>query len=854
LFCSRLIFPWPMLFKPFLGVRRLFFVGLLLSAVGFSTACGEDPPRAVVIDPTAAAGPTAIPLLPTPTLAAGVPTPPLPTPLITRTVEGEPAPSTGSEVQESSTPSPTPSATPELGERLDLAQSALAYGDYDTAVEHFSASLKQDPQLETEAQEDVLFSLGVAYLADEQYGDAATMFHQLLTLPGGDPPTAAHFHLAQASVPLGDYEVALEEYQAYLAANPDMAAYVQPLIAEVHLALGDSEAALQAYEAALEGPSNRFKEVGTRLIIAGYYLDAAEYAQAIAQYDAIHDLAQTEVTRGQMTYLAGAAELQAGNLDAAYERFLFGVETYPAAYESYLGLVELVKAEKEVDSFQRGLVDYLAAAYAPGIPAFAEHISANPDEYDPESHRYLALSHEALGDLEAALAELDLYAAFEPAQALLEKARMQERAGEMETAAALFQQFLDEYPQEEDAPAAAWWLARRLEQLEDNEGAVARYVQLADDYPDHPDAAQALYNAGWLAQGLESAELGISLWQRAAEAYPDTRFGSAAMVHLLRLEPEEGSELMLALEGLIANNKSDHYYALRAADIIAGVEPFDPSVEFALPDGEDEEAWELAEAWVLEQEGIERADLEGEPGELGPELSADERLLVGQKLWKLGLREEAKQELENLRSDYNTSLLDSYRLALFFRDLGLYRSSIIAASTVLNLAGESTLTAPRAIGRLAYPTYYADHILPLAEEYGYDPRLQFSLVRQESLFESFARSGAAAQGLSQVIPDTGAWIANRLQWPGYVNEDLYKPYVGLTFGAYYLAEQLEAFDGDVHAALAAYNAGPGNAARWYAEAGSDIDQFVDVIDFAETKAYVERIYAGFDIYRYLYGP
>jgi soluble lytic murein transglycosylase len=58
----------------------------------------------------------------------------------------------------------------------------------------------------------------------------------------------------------------------------------------------------------------------------------------------------------------------------------------------------------------------------------------------------------------------------------------------------------------------------------------------------------------------------------------------------------------------------------------------------------------------------------------------------------------------------------------------------------------------------------------------------------------------------------------------------------------------------VHAALAAYNAGPGNAARWYAEAGSDIDQFVDVIDFAETKAYVERIYAGFDIYRYLYGP
>jgi soluble lytic murein transglycosylase len=106
--------------------------------------------------------------------------------------------------------------------------------------------------------------------------------------------------------------------------------------------------------------------------------------------------------------------------------------------------------------------------------------------------------------------------------------------------------------------------------------------------------------------------------------------------------------------------------------------------------------------------------------------------------------------------------------------------------------------------------------------------------------------------LSQVIPDTGAWIAERLQWPEYENEDLYKPYVGLAFGAYYLDQQLDAFEGNVHAALAAYNAGPGNAARWYELAGSDLDQFVDVVDFAETRTYVQRIYAGFDIYRFLY--
>ncbi|HFQ92922.1 MAG TPA: lytic transglycosylase, partial [Anaerolineae bacterium] len=190
---------------------------------------------------------------------------------------------------------------------------------------------------------------------------------------------------------------------------------------------------------------------------------------------------------------------------------------------------------------------------------------------------------------------------------------------------------------------------------------------------------------------------------------------------------------------------------------------------------------------------------------------------------------------------------------LYFRDLGLYRSSILAAARLLTLSGTSVFDAPEFIGRLVYPAYYADLVVPLAEQYDFDPRLQFALLRQESLFESLARSGAAAQGLSQVIPDTGAYIAQRLNWPDYENEDLYKPYVGLNFGAYYLNQQLDAFDEQAYAALAAYNAGPGNAARWYETAGPDLDLFVETVDFAETRTYIERIFTGYAIYRALYG-
>jgi soluble lytic murein transglycosylase len=302
------------------------------------------------------------------------------------------------------------------------------------------------------------------------------------------------------------------------------------------------------------------------------------------------------------------------------------------------------------------------------------------------------------------------------------------------------------------------------------------------------------------------------------------------------------------IEQLVARTAGGSYYALRARDIVAGREPFAATSPFAFP-ADDAEAQTTAESWLRTLLDIAPDE---DVSELRPDLAQDSRRVIGEKLWRISLFELARQELESLRRQHAGDALASYQLALFFRDLGLYRSSILAAANVLTLAGVEVLQAPTFIARLAYPAYYADLILPLAERYGYDPRLQFALVRQESLFESFARSGAAAQGLAQVIPDTGAYIAERLAWPNYENEDLFKPYVGLAFGAYYLDQQLRTFDERVHVALSAYNAGPGNASRWYDLADEDYDQYLETVDFAETRLYIERIYAGFVIYRTLY--
>ena len=94
----------------------------------------------------------------------------------------------------------------------------------------------------------------------------------------------------------------------------------------------------------------------------------------------------------------------------------------------------------------------------------------------------------------------------------------------------------------------------------------------------------------------------------------------------------------------------------------------------------------------------------------------------------------------------------------------------------------------------------------------------------------------------QVIPPTGAEINAELGWPpGYETADLYRPYVSLRFGTHYLAKQRDQFDGRIDVALAAYNGGPGRAARWLESAGDDPDLFLELITLHEPRIYIQRI-------------
>ncbi len=135
-----------------------------------------------------------------------------------------------------------------------------------------------------------------------------------------------------------------------------------------------------------------------------------------------------------------------------------------------------------------------------------------------------------------------------------------------------------------------------------------------------------------------------------------------------------------------------------------------------------------------------------------------------------------------------------------------------------------------------------------AHEERADPFLVVALMRQESAFNTRARSSAGAMGLMQLMPATARRL-ERVQ-----RRQLFDPSVNIRVGIRYFSGLLQRFGGEAELALAAYNAGPDRVDEWvrrYPMANRML--FVDLIPFRETREYVASIARNYFWYTHLYG-
>jgi soluble lytic murein transglycosylase len=152
----------------------------------------------------------------------------------------------------------------------------------------------------------------------------------------------------------------------------------------------------------------------------------------------------------------------------------------------------------------------------------------------------------------------------------------------------------------------------------------------------------------------------------------------------------------------------------------------------------------------------------------------------------------------------------------------------------------------KAIKELTLPLRHEDVIRQQSNEKDVDAALIAAVIYAESKFED-QTSSAGARGLMQITPEAADTIARNSDATSFELDDLSDPEINIRYGTFLLHELLERYDGDEVAALAAYNAGPGNADEW---GGSGMT--MDDIPFPETRAYVEEVLDKRDAYRKKY--
>jgi len=164
-------------------------------------------------------------------------------------------------------------------------------------------------------------------------------------------------------------------------------------------------------------------------------------------------------------------------------------------------------------------------------------------------------------------------------------------------------------------------------------------------------------------------------------------------------------------------------------------------------------------------------------------------------------------------------------------------------SAIVLIAFVSYFYVPAILGDTVYPLKYEEEIVKWSEIHKLDPALAAAVIMQESRFNPAATSYKGARGLMQIMPATATTIAKGLEVSSY---NLYDAETSIKFGTWHLHVTLEKYDNNVDAALAAYNAGGGNADKWIRLG------ILDNIPFNETRNYVVNVKKYREIYATMY--
>ncbi len=731
---------------------------------------------------------------------------------------------------------------PAIPTQLIQARQALFNGDYATAIESYQTFLAENTNhpLVTEAR----FELTKALIVADKVEQAIPILETLAadeTITARFPEILWWLGRAYRDV---DARKAADAFLRFADLSHELRLDATTAAAEVLLAAKDATGATEIYNQLLTIAPNLTTAYQAREGLAEAALLADNPQEAMDQYQAILEGAKNPGYRAKILYLLGQLQAAAGQNETAWASYRQAIQASETSGYAYRSLVELINAEQPVEDRLRAEIDVNAEAYLPAIGILTKLLAGAPAD-SAKLYALLAKSYEGLDDYAAAAGAWRQVLINAPDDATKVEAwmglgRSLWRQGLREEARETYLQAAESITNPDAAATALWWAAVLAGQ--DNEKwlqAADDFMRLAREFPDSDYADQAGFRAGLIHYRLGDYETARELWAEHS-ATGDGTWRAAAHFWLGKLLQQEGKEQEALLHWQETAQRWDEqeFYGVRARQELqkASIAPTPTPVPDSAGDLQEAKAWAAAMA------GQDVVVFDQVP----PEFKRIEAL------HRVGEEAQAHRELEALRRKWKDDPVKLLQVALFAQELHYYDTSVRAASQLVALSGQSLMETPRYVQELIYPTPYEDLVLASADHFQIDPALFYALIRQESLFWASASSYVGAMGLTQIMPTTGQSAASQLAMTDFQVSDLLRPTISIYMGAYILSQELKRTGGDVFQALAAYNAGPGNASFWWELAEGNPDLFVELISFRETQHYVRTITVQANHYRRLY--
>lgn len=224
------------------------------------------------------------------------------------------------------------------------------------------------------------------------------------------------------------------------------------------------------------------------------------------------------------------------------------------------------------------------------------------------------------------------------------------------------------------------------------------------------------------------------------------------------------------------------------------------------------------------------------------------------ELRTLGLEQHAVRELAALTDRYGRDPEALAALSIMLNEVGAYHHALrLVRSRFREKLERTGGEIADDLWRVAYPTGLIPTIQMSAVK-GVDPFLVAAIIREESQYDWRAVSRVGAIGLMQVMPATANAVAQQHRLPPVSREDLFDQEMNIRIGVRYVEQLLTQFSGNLVQTIAAYNAGPMIVRNWAdAYSGRSEDEFVELIQYQETRQYVKRVLRSYKEYLRLDG-